>query len=762
MERRARTLHFSLRTQHRAAKVMGATLVLSGLVLVAVHGTAVAGVTQGTRSDAVRADLAASDFTTPTWSVTVPGSGDIVMSSPNVANLTGGPAVVVGDDESGAVMAYSLATGAPVWNFIAGGPVDSSPSVAPVNPGGLDSVYVGTGDAQRATAGGYQAVSPSGTSQWFVQGNNPSTDKAYPVNGVAASMAVGDLEGGTDVVGGTLGQEIYAMGASSGQVLSGYPWVSADSTFSSAAIADLYGNGQNEVIIGGNSSAGAANGMTYQNGGHLRILSATGNAGTKNPAGGLVCQYNTNQTIDWSSPAVGNFLAGSGTGIVIGTGDYYPSSNSDTDALIATNSHCALQWEDHLDGLTTSSPALADVLGNGQLQVIEGTNSGSVYALNGATGATLWKTDVGSGVSGSVVTADFGAGYQNVLVPVSDGSLDVLNGQTGAIITSIDTDVSLQNSPLVTDDPNGTIGITIAGGNRITHYEIAGSNGSVVDEAGAWPQFHHDPQLTGDAGTPASGTGVGSIPCGVLPSGSVTGMAATADDQGYWIANAYGQVDACGDAADYGQPPDGGHPIVDIAATPAGQGYWLVSNSGQVYTYGDANYYGAPSGPLNAPIVGIAPTADGKGYWLVASDGGIFTYGDAQFRGSTGNIHLNKPIVGMTADPQTGGYWFVASDGGVFAFNAPFLGSMGSTHLNKPVVGMAVDEATGGYWLVASDGGIFSFGAGTPFFGSTGALSLAKPIVGMESAPSGHGYRFVASDGGIFDFGSSLFEGSAA
>ena len=65
------------------------------------------------------------------------------------------------------------------------------------------------------------------------------------------------------------------------------------------------------------------------------------------------------------------------------------------------------------------------MLGNGQLQVIEGTDhndgnpgTGSVYALDGATGAVLWKTSVVGRVVGSVVTADLsGSGHQDVLVP---------------------------------------------------------------------------------------------------------------------------------------------------------------------------------------------------------------------------------------------------------------------------------------------------------------------------------------------------------
>ena len=91
-----------------------------------------------------------------------------------------------------------------------------------------------------------------------------------------------------------------------------------------------------------------------------------------------------------------------------------------------------------------------------------------------------------------------------MLAPTVNGVV-VLDGKTGAVITTLQADTGFQNSPLITDDPNGTVGITLAGyqagGSIIYHYEIAGSNGSLVNEAGAWPQFHHDPQLTGDAGT---------------------------------------------------------------------------------------------------------------------------------------------------------------------------------------------------------------------------------------------------------------------
>ena len=59
----------------------------------------------------------------------------------------------------------------------------------------------------------------------------------------------------------------------------------------------------------------------------------------------------------------------------------------------------------------------------------------------------------------------------------------------------------------MTDDPDGRVGVTVAGYNAhdqgvVEHFELFGSNGAYVDGLGAWPMFHHDPQLTGDATAP--------------------------------------------------------------------------------------------------------------------------------------------------------------------------------------------------------------------------------------------------------------------
>lgn len=455
------------------------------------------------------------------WTQTLPDTGrPIALSSPDIATLGGEPAVVVGD-RAGYVYAFSLKDGetVPGWPARTGGvPVDSTPSVAPLSrpspgdPSPDDTVFVGVGNSATPHAGGYEAFNPDGTERWFVAVKNPASDpQAGHTSAVRASLALGDLgDGALDAVAPSLGQEEYAVNASSGATLPGFPWFTSDSDFSTPALADLYGHGQTDIIEGGDQTAGTAYGVRYAQGGHLRVLAPTGNAGTGRPAGGTKCEYNTDQVVQ-SSPAVGPFLAGGAVGIVVGTGTYWPRA-AGTDKLFAFRADCRLAWEADLDGATFSSPALADVEGHGALDVVEGTDDrrggGSVYALAGATGRVLWAQPVIGEVIGGVVTVDLGQGYQDVVVPTTEGAT-VLNGRTGQVVTTIEASLGLQSSPLVTDDPNGTVGITLAGYNGynqgvVEHFEMPGSRGARVDVPGAWPMFHHDPRLTGNSASPES------------------------------------------------------------------------------------------------------------------------------------------------------------------------------------------------------------------------------------------------------------------
>ena len=729
----------------------------TGLV-VAITGLAgLVGLTAATGTAGTPA--AAATIPTPrlVWSKTIPGA-PFRASSPGVANLdSGGPSMVVGS-LNGSVYAYHLADGSAVPGWpAAASPVkeiDSSPATAPVDGSGFDDVFIGVGSYD-GPGGAYESFDHTGHARWSVQGSDPN----QPSEAVYATPAVGDPDndGVPDATAGALGLEAYSLNAVSGAVVAGWPFRTNDTVFSSPALADLTGSGSTDVVEGGDSTAGfPVNGRPIAQGGILYALDGAGN---------LLWSHGFDEVVT-SSPAIGYLgAAGAPPEIAVGTGFYWAQSGArtqDSTRLYVLRNDGSVAWSHDIGGYSRPSPALGDLEGNGQTDVVAAThgspadpNFGQVWAFDGA-GDILpnWPQPTPPGVGaviGGPVTADLtGAGYEDVLVPTGDG-LYIYDGKTAGVVASLAVNqIGMQNSPLVSADPNGTVGITIAGtdhsGNGVIfHYEI--STGKSIG-ALAWPMFRHDPRRTGSLTNPPLSRSF----CPATGGG------------GYRFAAADGGVFAYCGSSFFGSA--GGHalpaPVIAMSATPDDKGYWLAGRDGSVYAFGDARAYGSTAGtPLAAPMVGLAVTPDGAGYWLVASDGGIFTFGDAHFFGSTGAIHLNQPIVGMASTPDGKGYWMVASDGGIFTFgDAHFYGSTGAIHLNQPIVGLAVTPDGAGYWLVASDGGIFTFGDAR-FFGSTGAIHLNRPIVGVTPTASGNGYWLVASDGGIFTYGDAGFYGSA-
>jgi hypothetical protein len=637
---------------------------------------------------------------TRAWSHQLAPSDVISQGSPSVATLAQGvQAVVVGAD-SGHVFAFSLDGGIAVsgWPVQLPEGVWSTPSVAPLGPQGTDWVFVADGTAQ-GPGGGIYAIQPNGQVAWSYDNSDPDD----PNEAFVGSPAIGNLTGSGQptIAVGSVGLLAYAIDAASGQVDPGWPIWQADTNFSTAALADLFGNGGLEMVIGDDSSPGGYSsdprfawvpgGATWA-GGLVRALDGSGHT---------LWVFRTDEVVQ-SSPAIGD-LFGTGTeDVVFGTGHYWYDHGGSTDAgqlFVVNGTNGQEIWQRDLGGDTTPSPALADLLGNGQLDVIEGVGSplgtwpptgGAVWAF-APNGSVLpgWPVTVQGGLIGSVVTADLlGNGKQEVLVPTTQG-LEVLGSLAGPGSSvgcpGIAQPIGLQNSPLVTVDPDGNLGITLAGydeaGGVIEHYTVTTSHSL---GARSWPMFHHDPELTGafPRGLPA---------CLVPPPGAT---------QGYWLATLMGGVYTFGDARFFGSEGNRqlASPINAIAATPDGGGYWLVGVDGGVFALGDAGFVGSVPGlpaserpPPGIPFVGIAPTPDGGGYWLVNAAGDVYTFGDARFFGSAGSMTLVAPIAAMAATPDGEGYWLVGIDGGIFAFgDASYEGSLGCVGWPRWVVGIAV------------------------------------------------------------------------
>ena len=129
----------------------------------------------------------------------------------------------------------------------------------------------------------------------------------------------------------------------------------------------------------------------------------------------------------------------------------------------------------------------------------------------------------------------------------------------------------------------------------------------------------------------------------------VVGIAAVDGGNDYCISESNGYIHCFGQNASngsaiYGSPQTQGinlsKPISGIASTANGQGYWEVAQDGGVFSFGNAPFYGSMGGkPLNAPMVSIDPLPIGSGnpgggYWEVGGDGGVFSFGNVMFYGS--------------------------------------------------------------------------------------------------------------------------------
>jgi len=131
--------------------------------------------------------------------------------------------------------------------------------------------------------------------------------------------------------------------------------------------------------------------------------------------------------------------------------------------------------------------------------------------------------------------------------------VEILDGVTGAEVGALNADpadvygiLGFQNSPLVTADPNGTVGITLAGYNGllqgvIEHFEISGSNRRHRGSRGGFvADVPPRPPADGNAG---STTRRGAIPYCNVPSGAFTGYDLVASDGGIF---SFGGLPFCG------------------------------------------------------------------------------------------------------------------------------------------------------------------------------------------------------------------------
>jgi hypothetical protein len=403
-----------------------------------------------------------------TKGLSLPGIG-IYESSPLLADLNhdGKLEIVIGSgrDPSGNYNGQGYLTaissnGTILWsvqarpaNEIASGklepPFESSPTVLKdINGDGWDDIVIGLGGLACCGEnwdGGVAAYSgKTGARLWVFNSDDwlGHVANGY-LDGVFSTPAVGDMngDGNQEIAFGSWDNCIYLLdrlgnplwtnkGAHPEQnhCKGNHGYYNEDTVWSSPALADLNGDGMLEVVIGADVTAG--NALGDSKGGYLLVLDRNGTP---------LARTWLDETI-YSSPAVGDIDKDGKAEIAIGTGTVYNGvghyintyryvPNADvTKSLV-------LKWSVSTNGQVFSSPALADLNGDGYLDVIAMSYAGDqatcatikngnrVYAISGPTGGLLWNpvslSDMfgnQSCISSSPVVADIdGSGQLKIL-----------------------------------------------------------------------------------------------------------------------------------------------------------------------------------------------------------------------------------------------------------------------------------------------------------------------------------------------------------
>jgi hypothetical protein len=497
----------------------------------------------------VKADLNNPPPEAPGFPVDLSGHA-IYEGSPTLADLDGDEEldIIIGGEDNatcrGRLYAIS-ASGTMLWDIQTRAPINSTPAVDDIDNDGVQEVVVGLGtvESKNCANGGVLAVNgQTGAQEWIfdTQDWNGHVQNGFR-DGVFSSPTIADFFGDDDkeIVFGAWDQCIYMVDSTGNPLWTwddpnrcgGHGYYNEDTIWSSSAAADLTGDGILEIVIGADITEGNRN--SDPTGGYLYVFDIAGN---------VLAREWLDQAI-YSSPAIGDIDDDGELEIVVGTGvwvagtGYYVTAwhfspgEPVTSALVQER-----RWS--TSGRVFTSPALADLNGNGGLDVIAipsvgdgswtgGADNGSkVFAWDGKTGNKLFETMVcdlfgnAFGVHSSPTVADIdGDGMPEILLShawevsvlnhdgthYTDYSYYSVNNPACDRTTEPSTDLtfwatwSVFGTPAVGDlTGDGSLEVVVGGGDgsdddgKLYVWQPTGSGTSLP-----WPMFRHDHFHTG-------------------------------------------------------------------------------------------------------------------------------------------------------------------------------------------------------------------------------------------------------------------------
>ena len=576
-----------------------------------------------------------------------------------------------------------------------------------------------------------------------------------------SSPVVATIDGVKAVVLATLSGEIYVVNAKSGAELPGWPqFVHINSSTptaidSSPAVAYLDGPDKPPSII-----VGAGSLWRRDQQGGLEAFYATGRVRfvfqtrrTFNPWGSGPDDYSDPV---FATPAVGDITGTGQLDIVFGSYDHYIYALQPDGRLVSgfPVNRADTIW---------SSPTLVDTSHTGRDDIIMGTDASGFDGCRGG-----WLLD-----------------YRYVaLHPVLIWQRCI--GQT------------IWSSPTVGILNDTGRPAVVVGTSYYSNYHSADTDKifAVYADDGqdvpGWPVTASGPTF----GSPAIGRidgeqAVVATSCARCLDGPAVVTAWSGSGRRIWstVFDAHNEATSSPVLADITGGRDGGDDVLVGAAW----GLYLLSGRTGAFLYNTGAWASTLDMGCDAPssaAVAYVPGAPGTGWMLYSACGGPtlpatlaaypFPVAPAssdppawpEWRANADRTGIADPVSAPrtwcgTTSPRQVGYRLVTSDGAVFARgNLPYCGGLRNSVLPSPVVSMASTRDGRGYWLLLSDGSVYAFGdarwygdlRGSAWRG--GPVPPGAPAVAIAASPDGNGYFIAGADGSVYALGDAVYHGS--
>jgi hypothetical protein len=566
-----------------------------------------------------------------------------------------------------------------------------------------------------------------------------------------SSPTIADVngDGRNDIVIGHQNGLLHVINAANGRDLAGWPQQTGTAIDSTPAVGDLNNNGHKEIVVGLGST------WVHNQQGGVAIYNANGS---------LHCVYRTQDYFNiwtnnphpdgyadgvYSSPAIGDINGDGYPDVVFGAFDLH---------IHAIDRNCNQIMSDTTEDTVWSSPALYDVNGDGRADILIGGDQSAGGAINWAGGEfrliewtpgstpacshcrEVWKHQIHDTIYSSPAVGDIdGDGRPEVIV----GGGSFYNQQDGRDVWAwhVDDGSSLPGWPAATS--GSTMPAPALGdlnGNGIPEVVASSADGWVraykANGTILWAThlWHF---------TPNQGGGPTASPIIADLNGDGHNDVGVGNDFAYFALD--GRNGAIMSTLDTFEAHESAGAVGDFGP---GVGWRLIVpgfNTPNVNSHLQAF-------PMPAPRTAVP--------W------GMFRR-DPLHHGGPVALHLlpaghcranqNPPSRPVAASSK--GYWVVGADGSIYSLKgAPYFGGAAGK-ARGAIVAMAATHSGKGYYLLDSSGDIFPFGDARSF-GSMAGVHLNRPIIALAPTPSGRGYWLLASDGGVFSFGDARFFGS--